>query len=509
MALGYEKPNDDLLAELESVAEDARALVEYLKAPNTLPNDFPQEALIAIGQSLISLPEGTAEGCRRTLEYASNRLPAIRRQNFQKEDPVSGPTQENEEPPLVRGMSLDQLVSDLYASVGTALDEYRDQVREHFDDTVQAEPTGLVDDVSASEAIATSRKLEDEVTATVADISANAIAGSRNIDRLTRRLSDATSLMRAVRAELHLKHIMLRWYRQLTDGVKALPKLIGAAGGAIRIGVDVARPLGEWWVETERRLLDLAFDEVYRFGETLRSIGANLDGSREAGNLDLVEDERDPTTAYLEREARRLMLAGEAPPADMALLVERLDLTGEPGKKKSIIPKSQLILLYSNLRELDIRRTSMTGSYDFNLIAGLKTLTRLKVRIGKDTQCDAIAALTGLTHLVLIGHNVRSIEVLGWLTNLTHFEFSGGRITFVDALARLKNLRSLTLQTPGLLNIEPLRVLEFLEQLTIGGKQRIDLEPLRHLTHLKYLDVRNIKVSDWSPVEHVPEVLGR
>ena len=111
MALGYEPPNDALLGELESVSEDARALLDFLKRQNTLPTTFPTEPLIAIGQFLADLPNGSAEGCRRPLEYARVRLPNIRREHFLKEDAAATLLDEEEEPPLLRGMTLDRLMT--------------------------------------------------------------------------------------------------------------------------------------------------------------------------------------------------------------------------------------------------------------------------------------------------------------------------------------------------------------------------------------------------------------
>lgn len=126
MALKYTRPNDMLLQELAEVSRDAHAVIEYLRAPNSLPLSFPASQLIEIATTLGELPSGTAEGCRVPLEYARVRLPAIRRENILNEDAIA--LQEDEAvPPLLRGMALDRCMRDLIASVTTALDEYRRQ----------------------------------------------------------------------------------------------------------------------------------------------------------------------------------------------------------------------------------------------------------------------------------------------------------------------------------------------------------------------------------------------
>ena len=358
MALEHEAPDDTLLGELESVSEDARDLIDFLRRQNTLPATFPTETMVVIAQSLVDLPKGSAEGCHKPLEYARARLPFIRREHFLRENTAATLLDDEEEPPLLRGMTLDRLTINLIASVTTALDEYRNQAMSQFDDTVQVEPTAELDDMTGGQAIATSVEVEAKISATAVDISENLVAGSKNGDRLIRRLFDATSIIRAARAELQFKHVVLRWYRGLVAGVQALPKLIGAAGRAIKLGVDIARPLGNWWHDTEGRLMELSFNEIERFGDALKLIEENLGSRGKHGRLPAGDGERDPRVIKAEKEARRLMLAGEAPPLEVGRLVARLDLAGELGAAIHI-PNPGLLAYYPNLRDLDIRFTSV------------------------------------------------------------------------------------------------------------------------------------------------------
>src|SRR5205085_6578538 len=106
MALDYTGPDEGLARELREVARDANALIEALirKINVPLPLDFPKDQLIEIAESLAGLPAGTAEGSRAPLEYARNRLPAIRRAHVLSEeldpayaDPDAAPL------PVVRG----------------------------------------------------------------------------------------------------------------------------------------------------------------------------------------------------------------------------------------------------------------------------------------------------------------------------------------------------------------------------------------------------------------------
>jgi|SRR5664279_6017425 hypothetical protein len=88
MALEYTQPHEELARELREVARDATALIDALtKGLNfDFSPDFPKDQLIEIARSLAQLPGGTAEGSRPSLEYARDRLPAIRRAHVLSEE---------------------------------------------------------------------------------------------------------------------------------------------------------------------------------------------------------------------------------------------------------------------------------------------------------------------------------------------------------------------------------------------------------------------------------------
>ena len=90
-----------------------------------LPSDFPSDQLIDITRSLEQLPDGTAEGCRAALEYARNRLPAIRREHIVSEEVELSAVNTDNAPPVLRNSRIDEQLRHLIASTTTALDEYR------------------------------------------------------------------------------------------------------------------------------------------------------------------------------------------------------------------------------------------------------------------------------------------------------------------------------------------------------------------------------------------------
>ena len=143
----HDAPNDALARELSQVAIDANNVAATLNILNVIPADFPTESLIDRCASLAGLKDGTAEMCRNQLELARNRLPAIRREHFLVEDDFTEETDDGE-PNFYRGMLLDQQLNLLLASVTTALDEYRVQAEERFDDTVNSPLTKSALDTS-------------------------------------------------------------------------------------------------------------------------------------------------------------------------------------------------------------------------------------------------------------------------------------------------------------------------------------------------------------------------
>jgi hypothetical protein len=116
------------MRELREVESDAGALAAELARAQQqyLPSDFPAEQLQELLAELQSLPLGTAEGCRRPLEYARGRLPAIRRQFIKtEEESRQSPADADAPPPLTRGITIDVRIGAIVNSVTTALDEYR------------------------------------------------------------------------------------------------------------------------------------------------------------------------------------------------------------------------------------------------------------------------------------------------------------------------------------------------------------------------------------------------
>ena len=275
MSLKHIAPNAALMGELLQVSEDAVAVLVALATLNAFPETFPREALSDLCSSLRDLKDGTDEGCRTQLEAARNKLPKWRREHFLNEGSAEDKALGEDEVRFYRNMTLDQRLGTLLISATTALDEYRAQAQEHFDDTVGAEEilaangSGII-----SGAITQSESVEASASQAVSELSERLDTTNERVDLLSRRLTDTSNLARTARSELRSGPMVRRWFKGIVDALKKTPELIGAAGRALQVGADVADLLADWWVKFQRdsiqgtiqkaRELGIAFEKIER-----------------------------------------------------------------------------------------------------------------------------------------------------------------------------------------------------------------------------------------------------
>lgn len=227
MPLEYTEPQDDLARELREVARDAQALENVLQQNLNvrIPDNFPKVQLIEIARALARLPNGTAEGCLAVLEYARNRLPAIRRGHVQSEETESSNDVEHA-PAIVRGDHVDQKIRDLIASVTTALDEYRKTAGYEADTEYEPEEGITVADSTTRDAVTQSETLGSNFSEFRNTLDAVSAPGSRRADTLRRQISDANGLNGLARVELKMSKVVVGWYKKTLSALKEYPDVI-------------------------------------------------------------------------------------------------------------------------------------------------------------------------------------------------------------------------------------------------------------------------------------------
>lgn len=260
MSLGHSRPPDSLLRELKEVARDAAELVLVLERGLNfpLPADFPKNQLLDISRSLIQLPDGTAEGSRAPLDYASHRLPALRRQHIPSEDLTLGEA----DPAVSRGTVLDQRLGTLMVSVSTALDEYRRLASDEGDANYRAE-AGVVPKASAvRETLHNTQTLDSSLATAQETVQRVTEPGSSNADDLKRQLKDARGLNQLTSAEIRMPRVVVSWLRKTADALKDYPAIIKRTVEVMRVGIDVTEPLVDSWQEFKHKGSKLVFRQI-------------------------------------------------------------------------------------------------------------------------------------------------------------------------------------------------------------------------------------------------------
>lgn len=245
MALDHIPPNAKLARELQQVAKEAAKVTDTLRGINLMPEKFPEDALNELCLSLVSLKDGTAEGCVEPLNFARYMLPLVRRDHFY----IEGEEPENldeEDAFFTRDNPLDQAMTRLYGAVGTALDEYRAQAQDRYDDHVGAEETlEFEDDGTFAEISDSSRDVSQNAAAEYQNLSEWSEPDSKNAENLRRQIQDSANIAHSVQSQIRIRPVVARWYDAAGKALRKLPDVIIKTADAIRVGVDI----GQIWIE--------------------------------------------------------------------------------------------------------------------------------------------------------------------------------------------------------------------------------------------------------------------
>lgn len=548
MRLSYAAPDKNLARELRQVKLSAKAVEAAMDQANFLPSDFPREVLVDICSSLAGLEQGTAENSRPALEFARNKIPEIRRQFFHLEEEDSeAPDLDLEAPRLYRGMALDRHLNTLIGSVTTALDEYRVQAQQRFDDEVRGEEIVVL------------RKPEETEGPTndasdVIEASERAYSGlqEKEIDRtekgeiLARRLKDGSNLAYAARSQIRGGKIVKRWFEGITKAILALPNLISQAGKGVKVGTDVADILADWWSETQHALLKCSIDQIRRFGVALENIGETLN-RREAlpsMGLDGPKLPRDPDVLQAETEVERCLRAGVKVPNGLARLVKRLQFR-VPAYEITRIKRWQDVALCENLVSIvayqtdfdvdrhlahlfglsqlvelrlpaqDVKDISELGRLvtlailsiyapnvvDISVLGKLTRLTQLSLQVPEVADISPLERLTGLTSLSLTANNAKDLTALGKLTDLTFLSLTVNSAEQLTSLEKLVSLTTLRLNAPNLAHMPALEKFTNLTTLSFHTNALANISQLAKLTNLTSLSLTANNVEDLSALE--------
>jgi formylglycine-generating enzyme required for sulfatase activity len=280
--LAYTTPPPSLMQELNEVAADAGSLATELGKANRLPADFPISQVKELLEGLQALPSGTGEGCLKPLEVALSRLPAIRKRYFETEEQSRRSRNDQEVPPLTRGMVIDQRLGALISSITTALDEYRALASVEVDKATDTAPSITID-ASSNEivsALEAAKSAEQNLLVGANEVERITEPSSANADSLKRQMRDVRSLLRFARVELRMPEFVPRWFRKIINGIEDYPRLLLKTSKGIQIGVDVARPLADAWHHFEHGFSRLVLDSIEQAARGFKEVAQKWEAQR-------------------------------------------------------------------------------------------------------------------------------------------------------------------------------------------------------------------------------------
>jgi hypothetical protein len=465
MPLSYGQPEAGLARELREVARDAIALETALTTGLNfeLPPDFPRHQLVEITKSLAQLPSGTAEGSRPALEYARNRIPAIRREHVLSEEldfPVSDP---DAAPQVVRGALIDERLRHLIASVTTALDEYRRLAAEEAIDEVQPE-AGVVAPVEIfEEPVAQSLNLETGLDTAAIEVAESVNPKSPSADNLKRQLSDGQGLNRLARAELRMPKVIVTWYRWIIEALKEYPSLISNSASNLKVGADIVEIGVDRWHNFQHNTMSHLIDEFRQTCDAFGQVAEKLEERRRRRTAGFTKSEDE----FDFEVARAMILVGRVPPAHWLPSINDLAFGTRRLGNLSALPS----LTY------------------------LRSLTHVAVRV---TDLTPLAGLVNLEDLDLWGTWVHDVKPLAGLLNLKILQLGSTQVTNLSPLASLINLQTLVVAYTSVKDISPLAALINLQHLDLRHTGVIDVSPLATLVNLRILELGGTKVRDLS-----------
>jgi len=489
LALKHVKPNEALSRELRETAREAQILIETLRGKNYLPDDFPLDQILGYSESLLELPNGSAEGCREPLVLIRNELPRIRRKYiFDQEtaDELEKELDNESAPPLRRGDNLDKAIRSVISAVTVALDEYREQATEAPDDELpQDRDLDNPSSVEISEAIDQSEKVETALTNIITAgkeiLDLNDHVDSENYIRLA---NDARTASKVTRIVLTGRKIVKRWYRSLARKVATYPKLLKISGRSLRISVAVSRPIAARWNAIQGEVIDYGLEQIDLFGEMVEQIADNLE------NIGNTSNEIDKGEA---NNVATQLLRGNLPvPEYLKLHVTSLGLSN------SEFFRTDLLTGLDNLVSLKMNNTMIT---DINQISKLKKLKTLYIN-GTTIESLSPAFEIELKSLIANSTHVKERRITVKNRTVTNLSLSKSKSIIaginLTEFAKLKSL-SLTHLDADLFEISSEQ--SSLRSLNLSGSVRDTLPDMKLFPKLKVLFLNNVKIADYSALQ--------
>jgi hypothetical protein len=207
-------------------------------------------------------------------------------------------------------------------------------------------------------------------------------------------------------------HSYLSGTGKTIDTVRDYPRILRTTAIAIRMGVDVARPMVDAWHSFKHDFSRLVLESVERATSGLLAVAEKWEIERAGGRRGSAATTA-PPPGFDYAEARALVLRGEAPPPPWRPWITALQFSQE--NLHDLAPLASL----TDLRSLDLDRTEVSDVAPLAHLTALRDLSLIGTQV---SDVDPLARLTALQYLYLGGTEVSDVAPLYHIRDLRIFD---------------------------------------------------------------------------------------
>lgn len=468
----YSKPSTEYLLELDQVASAADRLKDFLADnPNMLPLGFPTGSVLTLCVALSQLPRGSVEGSVILLETGREQYPNIRR-NFIPQEP-DGSEVDPEIPPVFRGGDLDKMINDLYVAIGTAIDEYKSEYGDDFEDGISKDqPIERRSEFGLEDSSDKTKRAEEAIEELNDQLATRDQKKSEEEARFNRALVDTDSELKAARATASMPHPKPNLLSRLGTVISKAPEGLIATGRAAQIASDAGQPIVDASITIWLGAWNAVLETVTTAGKAIEESGKRLrqwrDGDKFANRSNQDRGTTDLSQLLNPDELCISILRGEGLPSQLYPLIEELEFQGT-----------------KHLHWLDVRKSC-------EIISKCSNLKLLNLTSSPIQDLSFLKGLTNLKNLVLSSTEVIDLEPLVYLRSLEQLNLNGARhIVDISVLQYAKELQDIGLRNTSVVSLTPLFELPNLEFIDppvatqVNGQMRALQERFQNLTEGK------------------------
>ena len=182
-------------------------------------------------------------------------------------------------------MGIDKCLKDLFASVSTALDEYRRQASIFEEDDYEFSSDVRSSESEHSDTIRKSIDVGKQISVSIIQIKAESKPSASNPENLRRTLSDANGLNGVARSELRQQHVSTKWLKSIARRMREYPNIIRNVGRTIQISHDIIDPLSKRWNQLWSEISNIILENYLNLGNDFISIAEKLERRRKSEKI--------------------------------------------------------------------------------------------------------------------------------------------------------------------------------------------------------------------------------